>query len=356
MTGKPSHTALPMEPGQSLAGYEIRRLIHRGMIADVYRAASAGLGADVALKVLRIFPESEEKAVELQHRFYHEFQAIAALQHPNIVRIYDFGQDAGRYYIAMEMVEGTTLRDILSERRGGLPHEQALSLFNQVADALAYAHSRDIIHQDIRPDNILMAGGVRPVVVDFGLMRVISDDQTTTAEYSPHAPFYMSPEQAAGGEVTARADIYSLGILLYEMITGDVPFKGGSAARILVQHLQQSPRPPGELVVGLDPRVEQAILRALAKDPAERFSSPRSMIETLEHPVNSGEFDTITLTRERATAFRQRVQDVQSQQAPQVVTPAPPAQAIDRTTALLLAIVVIVVLAGVIALLTQVLR
>ena len=306
----PSSTA-PLEPGQRLGRYEVRRLVGRGSVTATYRAFSPELQADVALKVISHRFLSQADAAASQHRFHQELQAAASLYHPNIARIFDYGVAENVYYVAMELIDGPSLRDLLSESRRGLPQDQALQIFRQVADAVGYAHSRGVIHQDIRPGNVLMAGGIRPVVVDFGLIRVLGDDEMTTAQFSPRAPIYMSPEQASGQEVTPSADVYSLGVLLYEMVTGDVPFKGSSAARIMVRHIQEAPRPPSHLAVGLDPRVEAVIMQALAKDPAERPASPRSMIEALEREINAEDFETITLPKDEVREFQQRARAAQ---------------------------------------------
>jgi serine/threonine protein kinase len=354
MTTNRTPAPAPLAPGEKLGPYEIRRLIHRSAITTVYRAFSSDLNIDVALKTLHFPPEDQDKAIKIQHRFFHEIQASTTLNHPNITHIYDFGQEGRLYFIAMEYVEGTSLRDVLSERRGGLPQDRVLQIFRQVTDALAYAHSKQITHQDIRPGNILLEDTGRPVLGDFGLMRVVSDDEETTAKFSPRAPLYMSPEQAAGNEITARADIYALGILLYEMVTGDVPFKGHSAASILVQHLQQVPRPPSELAVGLDMRIEVAILRALAKNPEDRFASPRSMMESIEREINTQEYDTVNLTREATSDFRQKVEKSRVVRAPAPVDEPPESPMNRRMTTLMIGVIVVVLVIVGVLLVTQI--
>ncbi|NPV66085.1 MAG: serine/threonine protein kinase [Anaerolineae bacterium] len=310
-----------LEPGQVWQGYQIQRLLGRGTLTEVYRAFSPALNAAVALKILTFRPTDEDKAAALQQRFFQALPACAALDHPGIARVYDYGQAEQHYYIASQLIEGKTLLDVLSERRSGLPQARALTIFRQVAEAVAYAHSRGVAHQDIRPGNILLAGPETPVVVDFGLLRVATGDAQTTAEFSPRAPLYMSPEQASGAEVTPQADIYSLGILLYEMLTGDVPFRGSTPVQILLQHLQRDPRPPSELVPDLDPRVEAAILRAMAKNPADRFSSPLDMVAALEEPAQNLDYETISLTRQDIQQVREHFRQVKS--APPQPAPRP---------------------------------
>lgn len=294
----------PLGPGQWIGGCEIRRLRGRGTTAEVYMAFSPDLNAEVAVKVLHPpMEEGHEAAVEA--RFRRQLSKISQLYHPNIARVYDYGVDGGQFYIIMQLVQGPSLRDILSERRGAFPQEQALALFRQLAEAVNYAHTQGVLHEDLRPGNILLADGERPLVTDFGLRRVLGEDDLTTVEISPRAPIYMSPEQAAGRSVSARADIYSLGVVLYEMVAGDVPFRGESATRILVQHMQAVPRPPSELNVEVLPRTEAAILRALAKAPEERFPSALDMIDALVPPPETDDYDTITLAKETGRNLRE---------------------------------------------------
>lgn len=313
-----STVPLRLQPGQIWGNhYEIRKLLARGSVTEVYRAFAPALKAEVALKIMTFVPEDEERQARLHERFFEAMRECAALDHPNIGRVLDFGELEGRYYITMELFEGPTLRDVLSERRDGLPEQRTLHLFGQIADAVAYAHSKGVVHQDIRPGNILLADdGERPVLIDFGMLGVLSGDEQSTAEYSPRAPLYMSPEQAAGGEVGSQSDVYSLGILLYEMVTGDVPFKGSSAARILVQHLQQDPPLPSDLNVSIDVAVETAIMRALAKKPEDRFDSPLTMLEMIRRTPDPQEFDTVTLHNDSLQEFRQRAATVRRASGP----------------------------------------
>ncbi len=350
------HSSLPLEPGQRFGAYEIRRMLGRGTVAEVYRAFSPDLHLEVALKILHPATRASGAAAEDQQRwrFGREMQLISSLHHPNIARIFDYGDIQGKYYVAMELIEGPSLRDMLSERRTAFPPDRALQIFRPLADAVAYAHSYGVLHQDIRPGNILFDDTTnRPVLVDFGLVRVLGYDDLTTAPFSPHSPAYMSPEQAAGREVTPRSDIYSLGILLYELITGDVPFKGETATRVLVRHMQEAPRPPGELVVNLDPRIESAILRALDKDPHNRFATPREMLEALEKPIAESEYDTLRLPRENVQEFRQKVRLARRPEA--VEQPEAPAglAGLDRRALLLLGLGAAFLLVVLVALLSS---
>jgi serine/threonine protein kinase len=283
--------------------YRIVRLLGRGSNAEVFRAADDATGQEVALKLLHTLSDDPT----LVEHFQREMAQVARLQHPNIASVHAFGIHDERFYIVIDLIEGTSLRDVLSERRDGLAFPKALDIFQQVAVAVGYAHTQGVIHLSIRPSNILLASGVRPMLVDFGMAEALAGDNVTTAEFSSRAPIYMSPEQAAGREITPQADIYALGILLYEMTTGDVPFKGNIPARIMVQHLQAEPRPPIELKVDLDPRVNGVILQALAKEPGQRFATPQAMLEALTTEDEADNYDTVNLSRTEAKAFRQEL-------------------------------------------------
>jgi serine/threonine protein kinase len=280
MSGSPSaspHSYL--SPGFKLGKYEIKQLLGRGGMAEVYRALNPDLNQDVAVKVLHPHVVDTEAATI---RFRQEAQAIAALTHPNIIRVFDFDIAGGIYYMVMELIDGPTLSQVMTNYQRGLPHEMALNVFRQIAEAVAYAHDRGTIHRDLKPGNVLMATNSRPVLTDFGLARIAGGTRLTATGMSSGTPTYMSPEQASGSEIGPESDIYSLGIMLYEMITGDVPFKGESYANVLLQHLQQNPRRPSEVMPDIDPRIDVAILRSLEKDPAHRYHSARDMIADLE--------------------------------------------------------------------------
>ena len=343
----------PTQPRRRVGKYELQRLVGRGSIAEVYRATSPDLEQEVALKVIHPHVDEDEDILHVQERFLNVLQAVSTLEHPNIARTLDFGVHDQIFYVVTDFIEGPSLRDMLSERRSGLQLDLALAFFRQLADALAYAHNLGILHQSFRPGNIMLEDGSHPIIVDFGLLRALGDDDLTTVQFSPHAPTYMSPEQAAGRGVTPQADIYSLGIVLYEMVTGDVPFKGGNAARILVQHLQDAPRPPGELNPTLPPQVEAAILRALAKKPEDRFAPVREMVEALEQE-SGDDYDTINLRKEDAREIRQRLRDAQQSSAPRQIAgrsrlSSGPSRTVIIAAGVLLIIAVLIVIALLIA-------
>ncbi|MCB9438597.1 MAG: SUMF1/EgtB/PvdO family nonheme iron enzyme [Anaerolineales bacterium] len=270
-------------PGSKLGKYEIKGLLGRGAMAEVYRATNPALNQDIAIKVMNpTMMESKEGA----ERFRREAQAIARLNHNHIVRVYDFDVQDGVHYMVMELLEGHTLREMILQSAGGLPPDRTRAIFKQIADAVGYAHQQGIIHRDIKPSNVVMVGE-RAVLTDFGLARLSGQSQLTATGVSSGTPAYMSPEQASGAEVTERSDIYALGIVLYEMVTGEVPFKGDTFANVLVQHLQSIPRLPSEITDHhVEPNVEAVILRALAKDPALRFASVAEMVAELDQKLD----------------------------------------------------------------------
>jgi len=210
-------------------------------------------------------------------RFHREARAAGAMSHPNIVTIYEVGEDAGRYFIAMEFLRGQTLRDRMG-MGGALPLSEAIAVTSALCDALEYAHLRGVVHRDIKPDNVHLPGAGRVVLTDFGIARITEEDQLTVAGQVFGTPSYMSPEQIAGGAIDARSDLFSLGVLLYEMVTGHKPFTGDSVVTITYR-IAHDPTPPAP---GATPGVEMVIARALAKNPADRFASAGEMRAALQ--------------------------------------------------------------------------
>lgn len=332
-----SYLSLSFSAGQKVGGYEIRRLLERSSLGGLYRAYAPDLDQDVMLRALRLPVGVREDM------FQRTVQSVARLEHPNIARILDFGVSGGVYYVVTELIDGPSLRDYLSERRGGLPSDVAIRVFRQLADAVAYAHAQGVIHQSIRPGSIWLDAGERVVLTDFGLARLAAQPHDPLATVGPVDAIYLSPEQATGREATASSDIYALGIVLYEMVTGDVPFKGETVEALLAQHREKPPRPPSQLAVDLDPRIDQIVLRALAKNPHDRFASPRDMIGALEKKVTAGEYDTFTLSKENLREFHQRVRTAQDGQT--ALPESAPPEASRRMLAMAIAAIVIVVLA-----------
>ncbi|MDR3564842.1 MAG: Stk1 family PASTA domain-containing Ser/Thr kinase [Negativicutes bacterium] len=262
--------------------YTVLERIGGGGMADVYRAHDKLLDRSVAVKVLRSQFTDDEEFIS---RFRREAQAAARLSHPNIVNIYDVGRDEDSYYIVMEYISGETLKERI-QREGPLPVEAAVRVALEIAEALEHAHQNNIVHCDIKSHNILTTRSGRVKVTDFGIARAVTSatmTQTGTIIGSVH---YFSPEQAKGGAVSAKSDIYSLGVVLYEMLTGALPFAGETPISIALKHLQEEPQPPRELNSEIPPLVEAIVLKAMAKNPEQRFFDIGEMIADLKLAQN----------------------------------------------------------------------
>jgi eukaryotic-like serine/threonine-protein kinase len=261
--------------------YRILRKLGAGGMANVYLAEDEELGRRVAIKILNDRYANDELFIE---RFRREAKSAAALSHPNIVSIYDRGEAEGTYYIAMEVIEGRSLKELILTR-GPLPIPQAIAYTLEILDALRFAHRHGIIHRDVKPHNILV-GGERLKVTDFGIARAGASQMTEAGSIMGTAQ-YLSPEQARGAPVTASSDLYSVGIVLYEMLTGKVPFGGDSAIEIAMKHLNELPKPPSKIRPEIPPELDQVVLRALAKAPEDRYQTAEEFAEDL-HRVEAG--------------------------------------------------------------------
>ncbi|MDQ3866079.1 MAG: protein kinase, partial [Actinomycetota bacterium] len=246
--------------------YRILRRLGSGGMANVYLAEDEELGRRVAIKILNDRYATDELFNE---RFRREATSAAALSHPNIVSIYDRGEADGRPYIAMEVIEGRSLKELIVTS-GALPIPKAIEYAKQILNALRFAHRNGIIHRDIKPHNILLGPEERLKVTDFGIARSGASQMTEAGSIMGTAQ-YLSPEQARGAPVTAASDLYSVGVVLYEMLTGKTPFNGESPIEIAMKHLNEAPRPPSELRPEIPPELDQIVLRALTKDPGERY-------------------------------------------------------------------------------------
>src|SRR4051794_23486551 len=254
----------------------VKRLGSGGM-AEVWCAEDEVLGRRVALKLLGgRFAEDPE----FRERFRREAQAAAGLAHPNIVGIFDRSEWEGTPYIAMELVDGHTLKELVTER-GPLPPSIAVNFVEQVLNALAYAHRRGIVHRDIKPQNVIIDAEGTAKVADFGIARAVNSDMTQTGAMVGTVQ-YFSPEQAQGLPVDQRSDLYSTGVVLYELLTGQLPFEGEAPVSIALKHVNERPVPPGQLRPGLPPALEAVVLRAMEKDPALRYQSAEEFIAALE--------------------------------------------------------------------------
>jgi serine/threonine protein kinase len=265
--------------GKILGGrYEIKEKLGSGGMAVVYKARCTWLDRIVTVKVLRDELVNDEEFVR---RFRQEAQAVARLSHPNIVSVYDVGQEDGTYYIVMEYIDGQTLKEMIKEK-GKLSPEKAIDLTSQICSALEHAHENNIIHRDIKPHNILMTSRGKVKVADFGIARAAAETTVTHPGKIMGSVHYLSPEQARGEVVGISSDLYSAGAVLYEMLTGRVPFEGESPISVALKHLQDPIIRPRELDPTIPEPVEQVILRALNKDPKKRFSSAREMLKALK--------------------------------------------------------------------------
>jgi serine/threonine protein kinase/beta-lactam-binding protein with PASTA domain len=252
--------------------YLIMRKLGSGGMAEVYLAEDQELGRRVALKLLNDRHATDAQFVE---RFRREAQSAAGLNHPNIVSVFDRGQAEGTYYIALEYLDGRTLKELLI-RNGPTPIPITLDYGRQILSALAFAHRNGVVHRDIKPHNIVVGGDGRLKVTDFGIARSGASQMTEAGSIVGTAQ-YLSPEQARGAPVDPRSDLYSLGIVLYEMLTGEVPFTGDAPVEIAMKHLSTIPEPPSELRPEVPHDLDAVVMRALAKDPDHRYATAEEM-------------------------------------------------------------------------------
>ena len=282
--------------------YRIVRKLGSGGMADVYLAEDQELGRRVAIKILDGRHANDDQFIE---RFRREAKNAAALNHPNIVSIYDRGNAEDTYYIAMEYLDGRTLKELIVGH-GQAPVRVAVEYARQILSALRFAHRHGIVHRDIKPHNVLVDGEGRVKVTDFGIARAGASQMTETGSIVGTAQ-YLSPEQAKGGEVDQRSDLYSLGVVLYELLTGKTPFEGDTPVEIAMKHLSATPKPPSELRKDIPPELDMVVLRALAKDPNERYQSADEMEGDLDRvarglPVAAATVDAATQVLRRTPA------------------------------------------------------
>jgi eukaryotic-like serine/threonine-protein kinase len=275
--------------------YRIVRKLGSGGMADVYLAEDEELGRRIAIKILNDRHANDESFVE---RFRREAKNAAGLSHPNIVSIYDRGEAEGTYYIAMEYLDGRSLKELVVAR-GPLPIPDAIDATRQVLAALRFAHRKGVVHRDIKPHNVMADADGRLKVTDFGIARAGVSQMTEAGSIIGTAQ-YLSPEQARGAPVDQRSDLYSVGVVLYEMLTGTTPFSGESPVEIAMKHLSDPPRPPSVERSDIPPDLDMIVLRALAKDPDDRFQTAEEMDAELER-VSRGAGVT-TETADAATA------------------------------------------------------
>ncbi len=262
--------------GSTIDGrYLLLRRIGSGGMADVWLAEDPHLQRRVALKILHRRFAQDREFVE---RFRLEAEAAAGLQHPNVVAVFDRGEIEGTYYIAMQLLEGRSLKALIDQ---GLTPEQAVALIRQVLEGAGFAHRRGVVHRDLKPQNVIVDDEGKATVTDFGIARA-GASEITQAGSVMGTPHYLSPEQAQGQEVTAVSDLYSIGVMLYEALTGRVPFEADSAVAIAMMQVSNTPQRPSSLNPQVSPALDAAVMRALEKDPGRRFQSAEAFIAALD--------------------------------------------------------------------------
>jgi serine/threonine-protein kinase len=303
--------------------YRIQRKLGAGGMADVYLAEDQELGRRVAIKILNGRHANDDQFIE---RFRREAKNAAALNHPNIVSIYDRGEAEDTYYIAMEYLDGRTLKELIVSR-GAAPMNVAIEYARQILSALRFAHRHGIVHRDIKPHNVLVDGEGRVKVTDFGIARAGTSQMTETGSIVGTAQ-YLSPEQAKGGEVDPRSDLYSLGVVLYELLTGKTPFDGETPVEIAMKHLSTAPKPPSKLRPDIPRELDMVVLRALAKNPDERYQSADEMEADLERVARGASVAAATV--DTATQVLRRPAPAVAESSTAATMIAPPASSGTR--------------------------
>jgi len=286
-----------MEPGKKVGSYVLEEPVGRGGMGVVYRGRHEKLQRAVAVKSIN--PKGTHDLRRLRHRFEREAFVQAQLDHPGIVKIYDYIVSEQSYFIVMEYVEGRSLAQVIKENPDGIEPERALDMFEQILSAVSYAHTftyRDeagathhgIVHRDLKPPNIMVTDGDRVKVTDFGIVKLVGAEATDTSKIAYGSPRYVSPEQAAGEQLDQRSDIYSLGVILYEMLTGQPPFgprgegkEKWTPTEILRAHRELQPTPPSQSNPSVTQAVEAVVMRALEKKPERRFATAEDFLRAL---------------------------------------------------------------------------
>ncbi|BDF05677.1 Stk1 family PASTA domain-containing Ser/Thr kinase [[Clostridium] hylemonae] len=269
--------------------YEVLSKIGAGGMADVYKGKDHMLNRYVAIKVLKKEYKEDDNFVR---KFRSEAQAAAGLMNPNIVNVYDVGEDRGLYYMVMELVEGITLKDYI-EKKGRLSHKEVISIAIQMCTGIGAAHNANIIHRDIKPQNIIISRDGKVKVTDFGIAKATTSN--TISSNAMGSVHYTSPEQARGGFSDAKSDVYSIGITLFEMATGEVPFDGESTVAVAIKHLQEEITPPSELVPDIPYSLEQIILKCTQKNAERRYASTTELIQDLKRSLVDPDGDFVVI-------------------------------------------------------------
>jgi predicted Ser/Thr protein kinase len=326
---------------QTVGRYEITGELGRGAMGVVYKALDPTIGRTVALKTMRLDVHGLD-AQEMVRRFQNEARAAGVLNHPNIVTIYDAGEEDGIFYIAMEFIEGTTLHEVLTEQRV-LATDEVLQLTRQISRGLDYAHSNGIVHRDIKPANIMITGNGTVKIMDFGIAK--SGGQVTNTGQVLGTPNYMSPEQVKGRPLDGRSDLFSLGVILYEMLTGEKPFVGQNVTTIIYKIVNETPITPRDLDVTVHPGLSAIVTKALAKAPDDRYQTGADLVRDLENyklagPVRTGSTAAIPVpaTPEKTVVLPVRVVSGSTVKAAAAAATAPakgPIPLLRPTTAIL---------------------
>src|SRR5215210_2606064 len=290
--------------GEVLSGrYEVEELVGVGGMSSVYRAHDRLLGRMVALKVLHQQYTEDADYVE---RFRREARSVASLSHPNIVTVIDRGEHEGRPFIVFEYVDGENLKKQI-ERLGPAPVDEALELGLQIARGLSFAHQNGLVHRDVKPQNVLLNGDGQAKVTDFGIARSldVQHGMTQTGTVLGTSD-YIAPEQAQGERVDEHSDVYSLGVVLYELLTGEVPFPGENFVAVAMRHINEPPPPIRDRRPDVSPRLEAAVHRAMAKDPNDRFQTMAELADELEACLDEVADGGVTLRNARVRVRRRR--------------------------------------------------
>ncbi len=276
---------MTLTPGTTLGRYQILEQLGRGGMATVYKAYEPSLDRVVALKVIRPgFAEDRE----FLERFAREARAVAKLVHPNIVQIFAFDQVEGRPFLAMQFLEGGTLKERqvqLASDGKFLDQRDVAQIVSQVAAALGYAHAQGVVHRDMKPSNVMLTSDGRAVVTDFGIAKILGGTQMTQTGVGIGTPEYMSPEQGQGGQIDARSDIYSLGVMAYELLTGQLPYMADTPFAVVLKHVRDPLPLPSKVSPNVGPATERVLLTALAKDPAQRYASATEFGEAMSRAI-----------------------------------------------------------------------
>lgn len=312
--------------GRTFGKYILESMVGRGGMAEVYKSRHPDLDREVAIKILHPYLTDTTDFVE---RFRREARAAAALRHPNIIQIFDFDvTDDGLYYMVMEFIDGESFDAYLQQQNGPVPEAKSLELYQQICGALQVAHERGIVHRDIKPANIMLDKQQRPYIGDFGIAQIVGDTRLTQSGMTSGTPQYMSPEQVTGDEISPATDIYAMGIMLYRLMSGRLPFEGGNPATVMMNHVTEPPERPSLFAPDLSPAIESVILKAIAKEPSDRFQDAAELGSALEAAAGSGTAVAIPTSPTKPEAVAAAAATLQQT----AVTPEPPATIITETS------------------------